>query len=157
MKEIPLTRGLVALVDDADYEWLSQFKWHAASTGYAARTISDATKKSRYRSIYMHRLILNIVDEPKTLCDHADGSRLNNQRNNLRSCSASQNSCNRGAQRNSRSGFKCVTKGSSGRWYAYIQDSGKKKNLGSFSSPEEAFSAYCEAARKIHGEFFRPA
>jgi hypothetical protein len=43
MATIPLTRGMVAIVDDADYEWLSKFSWHArlnTSNGvyYAART-----------------------------------------------------------------------------------------------------------------------
>ena len=29
MKEIPLSQGKIALVDDEDYADLSQFKWHA--------------------------------------------------------------------------------------------------------------------------------
>ena len=29
MKEIPLTQGYVALVDDEDYERVAQFTWHA--------------------------------------------------------------------------------------------------------------------------------
>jgi hypothetical protein len=28
-KEIPLTRGRVAIVDAADYDWLMQWKWRA--------------------------------------------------------------------------------------------------------------------------------
>lgn len=32
MREIPLTRGLVALVDDADYDALVVFSWHARPT-----------------------------------------------------------------------------------------------------------------------------
>jgi len=29
MKEIPLTNGLTAKVDDEDYEWLSAYTWYA--------------------------------------------------------------------------------------------------------------------------------
>lgn len=156
MKEIALTRGLVALVDDGDYEWLSQYKWHATSTGYASATVRDASKKSGYSHIYMHRMILGIVDDPEAVGDHVDGNRCNNQRANLRRCNDSQNQCNRGAGRNSRSGMKCVTQRSSGKWYAYIKLQGKKKHLGSFGTAEEAYVAYCAAARQAHGEFFNP-
>ena len=41
MKEIPLTKGYVALVDDEDFEYLNQWEWHAArdtKTIYAHRT-----------------------------------------------------------------------------------------------------------------------
>lgn len=40
MKEIPLTQGKVASVDDCDYEYLNQWKWHPLKSGktfYAVR------------------------------------------------------------------------------------------------------------------------
>lgn len=44
MKQIPLTQGQFALVDDEDYDWLMQWKWHAFQgptnkTYYAAKRI----------------------------------------------------------------------------------------------------------------------
>jgi hypothetical protein len=58
-REIPLTQGKVAIVDDADFDWLNQWKWHYANTGYAART----TQLNRVKiAILMHRLILNASD-----------------------------------------------------------------------------------------------
>jgi hypothetical protein len=35
-KEIPLTLGKVAVVDAADYEWLSQWKWYARPASHGA-------------------------------------------------------------------------------------------------------------------------
>jgi hypothetical protein len=33
MREIPLTQGKVALVDEVVYDWLSQWKWSAVCKG----------------------------------------------------------------------------------------------------------------------------
>ena len=33
-KQIPLTKGKVALVDDQDYDLLSKYKWHAYKDCY---------------------------------------------------------------------------------------------------------------------------
>jgi hypothetical protein len=82
MKTIPLTRGYVALVDDADYERLSQWKWHALVIPraggrqiYAARNV-DIDSKS-----FMHRELMALPDRRKVV--HKDGNGLNNQRANL--------------------------------------------------------------------------
>jgi len=42
MKKVKLTKGKCALVDDEDFEYLNQFKWHVNKSGeryYAARTL----------------------------------------------------------------------------------------------------------------------
>lgn len=96
--DIPLTRGLVARVDDADLPALRPFKWHATANGYAA-TCLPGTR----RYVYMHRLLLNAG--PGDLVDHIDGDRLNNTRANLRLVTPCQNQWNRKAQAN-RAGYK---------------------------------------------------
>lgn len=39
------------------------------------------------------------------------------------------------------------------RWRAEIFFEGKRKSLGRFKSPDEAYAAYCKAAKELHGEF----
>lgn len=87
--------------------------------------------------------------------DHIDGDRANNIPRNLRSCTRSQNQCNRPRQSNNKSGFKGVHRHVDGRWYASICIGRKSKFLGLFQTPEDAHSAYVDAAHKIHGEFAR--
>ena len=90
MKTIPLSRGLVTMVDDSDYEWLSQWKWFARKsrdTYYAYRNGKrNGTKRPM---IIMHREIMQTPDGMQT--DHKDWNGLNNQRHNLRNCTADQN------------------------------------------------------------------
>ncbi len=90
MKEIPLSKGKVALVDDEDYERLSQFKWCASQQGrnglkwYAIRWVCPKGEK-QYK-VAMHRFILGIAprikDDPRVV-DHIDCDGLNNQKSNL--------------------------------------------------------------------------
>ena len=156
MKEIKLTRGYVARVDDDDYERLGGFNWMAAIRGrrvYAAR--SRPWKKGMTRGLlYMHREIMN---PPQGLfVDHANGDGLDNRRSNLRVCTCQQNTRNRnGAQKNSKTGVRGVsyckmTK----RWKAQIGIPGiRTKYLGAYETIAEAAEVYWRANKQFFGEY----
>jgi hypothetical protein len=156
MKEIPLSRGKVALVDDEDYDAISAFVWHLGQGGYACRHQPDEriqAKRKRYLQ-GMHRMIMGLgYGDPRRI-DHKNGDTLDNRRDNLRICSQSENGYNRGAQRNNTSGYKGVVwnKGRN-KWTAHITYLGKAMNLGGFDDPKQAFTAYVTAAKILHGEF----
>lgn len=86
MKKIELSQGKFALVDDEDFEWLSQYKWYFHK-GYARRSYRFA-KTGKQRGVFMHRDILKLSKKYHT--DHIDGNGLNNQRSNLRACTLAQ-------------------------------------------------------------------
>lgn len=153
MKEIKLTRGMVALVDDADFEYLSQFKWQAypgGATWYAQRT----TLGPIGRCVQMHR---DVMVAPKGIpVDHIDGDGLNNQRSNLRFCTQAENMRNRRKQPGTSSVYKGVTWDRDKHlWVAQIQTRGKTYKLGRFSCEEDAARTYNEAASRLFGEFAR--
>ena len=150
MKQIPLSRGQFAIVDDEDYDHLvARGKWHCTRSGYAVRTEKQLGRKVY---IFMHRLIVNA---PKNkVADHIDRNSLNNQRSNLRICTQAENSRNATLSKNNTSGFNGVTWCKSGKkWRVLIEVDRIKKNIGLFSCKVEAAKAYNEAAIKYHGEF----
>lgn len=154
MKEIKLTQGKVALVDDADYEWLSQWKWYAMkqhNTFYAVRNVWVG--KNKARGIRMHRLILGLTDF-SIKSDHKDHNGLNNQRYNLRAATNSQNAFNNRSHQDSTSPFLGVSFFKrDGNWQAQISTDGKQKHIGFYKSEVEAAKAYNEAAIQYHGVF----
>jgi len=153
MREIPLTRGYVTLVDDDDYEWLSQWKWYAANDRtnvYVQR--AERLDNGKQRTIRMHRLILGVGKG--IVVDHIDRDGLNNQRSNLRIATPQQNTWNRRKFRSNTSGFRGVAWDSSNqKWKAKININGKPTHLGLFDTPEEAAWMYDHAARIHYGEF----
>lgn len=158
MKEIVLTQGKTALVDDEDYEYLNQFKWHAYKdkrTFYARRYVSCVNNKTILCS--MHREILGLLNT-KFKADHIDHNGLNNQRINLRPATSSQNCSNRQSGGASKYlGVFLNTSTYKGRTYRYwqscVQKEGKKLHIGCFKTEAEAAIAYNNAAKLIHGEF----
>lgn len=149
MKEIPLTQGKVALVDDADYLRLSQFKWCAIkkrNTFYAIRTATIAPKKEK--RVYLHREVLGV----SVRVDHQDGNGLNNRRGNLRVATSLQNMQNRRKITPKSSAYKGVSL-SRGKWRSRITIAGTLTTLGSFLSEQDAALAYNEAAKKNFAEF----
>lgn len=107
-----------------------------------------------------HRLAwLYVYGEwPNGQVDHIDGDGLNNRIANLRLATKSQNAANARRPRTNKSGYKgvCLVTGRTDKWRATIKAGGRQVHLGHFSDPREAHAAYCEAARKLHGEFARP-
>ena len=91
---------------------------------------------------------------PERQIDHINENKSDNRLENLRLATQSENSSNRGAQKNNTSGFKGVVwHKHKKKWMAQIRAGGKQKYLGLFSSAESAYAAYCESASDLHGDF----
>lgn len=143
---IPLTRGLWAIVDAADFERLNKHRWYASPSGggkmYARRNTKTGT-------ILMHR---EIMKPPKGKhVDHKDRNGLNNRPDNLRICKPAQNEYNKGP-RGKRSRFKGVYPDGD-KWYAVIKHKGRTHYLGRFAEEVEAARARDRKARELQGEF----
>lgn len=157
MREIPLTRGFCAIVDDEDYEVLTQWAWHAfkghGEKYYAARN-SAYDAEGRRQHIFMHRVIARTPPGMDT--DHINGDPLDNRRANLRHASRAQNMWNRAPNREGSSRYKGVYwHKQHGKWCASIQVGKRRKHIGLFHSEAAAAEAYAIRAAVEFGEFNR--
>ena len=170
-KEINLTKGYKAIVDDDDHEWLSKYKWSASvdnRDGYvsARTTIYKTFEGYKWRrGVKMHRLILDA--KQGEVVDHVNGNPLDNRRSNLRICTSAENARNHKKQdlinkEPCSSRFKGVTistnrtpYGDYQYWRAQITVDGVNKYIGQYSSEVEAACAYDIAAKKYHGDYAR--
>lgn len=145
MKEIQLTQGRVAQVDDEDYKYLTEnFSWCVSGKpGNEYVTMNG-------NSITMHRLIMSVPDGVDI--DHKDHNGFNNQKENLRACSETQNMWNMRPHKGRR--FKGVHLRKDNSFYAaYIYQYGKRFHLGQYNTEVEAALAYNAAAILWRDEF----
>jgi hypothetical protein len=152
MKQITLSQGKIAIVDDEDFERVNQFKWFAKkdeNTWYARRTVRIDGKR---KNIHLHTFIMNTA--LGFVVDHKNHNGLDNRKENLRLCSKSQNQHNQKLRQGGTSQYKGVCWHKNKRCYfARIVIAGKQKHLGSFTDEVEAAKAYDEAAKEHFGEF----
>lgn len=155
MKVIPISAGRQVLVDDEDFERMSQHRW-TFSGKYAYRQVQAGGRKHR-RSIYMHREIF--PDKEAFQVDHKNRNTLDNRKENLRACTQQQNSLNRDKSSNNPSGYKGVFPNpahpsrSPKPWRSQIAVNGKTIHLGVFHTKEGAALAYNQASELYHGDF----
>jgi hypothetical protein len=150
-REIPLSRGYVAIVDDADYaQVMAAGPWHAClnwRTVYAQRNVPRAGGQRTSQS--MHTFLTGWAR-----VDHRNGDGLDNQRSNLRTATGSQNGANMRRPKNNTSGFKGVSWHKvNRRWTARIGIASKIHHIGCYDTAEDAARAYDVAAREQYGEF----
>lgn len=142
MKKIKLTQGQFALVDDADFAAINQWKWQAhwskvIESNYAMRRLHNAECIKRESSISMSRQIMRLRKGDKRVVDHLNHNTLDNRRCNLKVTSYSRNLHN-----NSATGHYWHKKAR--KWVASIQINGKQIHLGYFTDKKKARKAYIE-------------
>jgi len=145
-KRILLTNGGYTTVDDADYEFLSQFSWRkkrsdGSKNFHAVRDVDLGRTKVTVR---MHRLIAEA--ETDELVFHVNGDGLDNRRRNLQ-----KRQIKPWTGRADESGFFGVHR-SSGGYEARISFTGRQHPLGVFENATDAALRYDRAARELYGE-----
>jgi hypothetical protein len=161
MKEIELTNGAKTIVDDIDYEWLSQFKWSAVRcSSRSAHFRAVRSDRDKIAKKQIHLIMSRVIMDAKKgeTVDHINSNPLDNRRENLRICTQAENCRNYPAKKNSQTGLKGVCyKWTYNKWvfYARININYKRIDLGYYKTAEEAAHAYDEATIKYHGPFAR--
>lgn len=156
MKEITLASGNTAVVDDDDFEMLSEFKWSETKPGhrrstYARTNVKDADGK--YYTERMHRIVMRLKRGDGLVVDHINGNGLDNRKMNLRVVTPSENAVNVAISRGNSSGYKGVSfRKNRSVWLSEIRKNYKTAYRGHSRCVHLAALKYNDNAIRIHGE-----
>jgi hypothetical protein len=148
MREIVLTQGKIAVIDDEDFEKVGMFTWCASKRKQTFYAFNGAGGGLRM----MHHIIIGSPPKGQQV-DHINGNGLDNRKENLRFVTNRQNSQNRNHRKGS-SLFPGVSWCKPRKkWVAGILINGKSLYLGGYETEEAAFNAYLFALES-NGETF---
>lgn len=149
-REIPIGGirgvGLVAIVDDADYETLSPFNWSLSHKGYARRSIGGRGQRCE---IYMARFVVGLEPGDERQVDHINGRRLDNRRSNLRICTLAEQAQNRHVSRGTSSHRGVSWNRYHGKWESTVRADGVRHWLGRHDDELVAARVAAEARRRL--------
>lgn len=118
-----------------DLNKVKYYKWRLSNTGYAI------TSDKNNKTLQLHRLILNTT----SYVDHINGDRLDNRKENLRTCTKSQNQMN--------VNYKGIYHKKNDMWFARIKLNQKTYHLGTYLTKEEALYARYYAETILFKEY----
>jgi len=150
-RKIPLTKGKYAIVDTADYAWLSQWKWCTSRAG----NLYYAYRKHHGKTMHMHQLIMKPAKG--MVVDHINGNGLDNRQANLRICTQRENMWNHGRRKPKNASSKYIgvyrSRRSPKEYHACVSRDGQATKLGPFDTELEAAQARDQLARQLHGQY----
>ncbi len=149
---VPLTKGHEAIIDAGDVDLVAAWNWIASERQSRVYAVRGDYSTGKRLNVYMHRVIASAIKGLDV--DHRDANGLNNRRHNLRLATRQQNQFNQRTHFDNKAGLKGVHwHKRDRRWCAQIQINRKVKHLGYYTTPQEAYAAYCKASAELHGEF----
>jgi len=150
VKEIISTQGMIILVDDEDYEWLSKYRWGTYKKKNRYKYYAYASIDGKQRPI--HRVLTNAQKGEQV--DHINQNALDNRKENLRICSISQNMMNVGPLTNNKSGYRGIYYDRSrNKWCSEIIAHGKCYKIGRFDNISDAIKYRDAYALQLHKEY----
>lgn len=155
VKELQLSRGMIALVDDEDYDWLIQYKWYANT--FSGRWYAATKGMGDGETTLLHRLIMNPPNGMQV--DHINHNGLDCRRCNMRIVTPSQNMMNKIKQKSKyskpcSSRFKGVHWDKLNNcWKTEIMINRKHVWIGRFEYEIDAAHAYDVKAKELFGEY----
>lgn len=146
VRQIPLSRGRVALVDGADYERVAAHEWIALFMN--GRWYAAQRERAPRREVLLHRFILEAP--PRVNVSFVNGDSLDCQRSNLfmRQGGGGRGDDHEGAPRRQYLGVVDIANRTFG---ARIRDDREFRWLGAFDLERDAALAYNVAARLLRG------
>lgn len=158
MKQIPLTQGKFAIVDDEDFEYLSRFSWTYAEIKGLTRVYRNIKFFRGRANICMEDFIVNRPYGYQVLF-HKNGDRLDFQKKNIGFMVVEAVRHNgRKVSGKYSSDYKGIAKNNRGKaWRAQIEK-GKRGELGhilfvkTFDTENEAAKWWNKKAREIYGD-----
>ena len=152
-KEIELTNGMVAIVDDEDYNYLLDYNWRCLKNGRTCYAIFGRRINGKYSLVWMHRMIMDAKDRKQEV-NHINHNGLDNRRQNLRITTHDKVVIQSQVLNNKTTKHKGISYHKpSNKWRSRISINGKTIYLGYYINEIEAAKAYEKKAIEIFGEF----
>jgi hypothetical protein len=156
MREIQLSQGQIALVDDADFPLLSEFHWcyRPERDGKQGYVIRHQKAGGKYKTVYLHRHIMQPPEGHEVIFLNYD--RLDCRRENLKVVTKEEARRHHRVRSDSRSGVKGVRYNAEGdSWSAYVYRGGNAYHVGTYYSQEQAVAAYEDELKKENPDLHR--
>jgi len=150
-KEIKLSQGKVSIIDEEDFDKVSEYDWYATEIKFSGKYYARRTYRidNKVHGQYLHSFILGNVKGLEI--DHINGDTLDNRKCNLRHVTRQHNQWNHKKYRNNKSEFIGVhTDGR--KWIVQIKNLGTTIYLGRFEDKEKAARAYDKKAKELRGD-----
>ena len=135
--------------DLEDYDKIKEYCWSANRR--KENNHIDITTKYKNKTLYIHRVILNINDRSIAI-DHINRNTFDNRKENLRLCNNKLNVKNQSKPRNSKCEFMGVSF-EKGKYVARIGYNNRKIHLGRYSNLEDAIIVRLKAEKEYFGDY----
>lgn len=152
-----VNNNIYAIISECDSK-LSNYQWYLSKDGYPI-TYNTPNNKIHYKyGKKMHKLVIklhgfNIGKSNNLVIDHINRNKLDNRIENLRICTAKENSYNKSKIKNTQYNYKGVKKNKDLSWSAIISKDKKVYTINNIDNEEDAAKIYDMMAEELFGIF----